>query len=182
MIRTDRLDLIPATAAHLRAELAGRLQFQLAIGIDVPPSWPPDLYDESAVEYTLAQLTAQRDIEPWGMYYIVYRDAGDGRSVLVGVGGFKGPPDDNGRVEIGYGVVSEFQRRGLATEAVGGMVRFAMSTPGVARIITQTLPHLAPSIGVLLQAGFQFAGPGHDPSAPPAEEVVRYELQRPPPV
>ena len=54
MIRTERVDLIPATAEHLRAELADRRQFERAIGVDVSPSWPPELYDQGDVNFYLS--------------------------------------------------------------------------------------------------------------------------------
>lgn len=43
VVRTRRLDLVRATAEHLRAELGGREDFEAALGIGVPENWPPDL-------------------------------------------------------------------------------------------------------------------------------------------
>jgi RimJ/RimL family protein N-acetyltransferase len=109
LLETERLQLIPATEAHLRGELAGREAFAQAIGVVVPATWPPEFYDEDAVR---------------------------------------------------------------------GLVRFAFASADVTTVIGQTLPHLTASIGVLEKVGFRFAGGGHDPHAPPGEQVVRYELPR----
>jgi RimJ/RimL family protein N-acetyltransferase len=98
--------------------------------------------------------------------------------VLVGAGGFKGAPDARGEVELGYGIVPEYQRRGYATEAVRGLSEFAFRDPRVKTVIGQTLDGLTRSIGVMEKAGFQFAGAGDDPYAPPGEKLVRYELRR----
>ncbi len=182
MIETTRLRLLPATAAHLRAELDGREALARALGVQVPPSWPPDLYDAEAIRYTVDWLAAHPGQEAWALYHLVHRPAGEARGVLVGVGGFKGPPDAGGAVEIGYAVVSDYQRRGFATEAVRGLVERAFSDPEVAVVTAQTLTSLEPSIGVLLKAGFHFVGEGHDPDAPAGERVVRYAYHRPPKV
>jgi len=176
MIRTDRLDLMPATAELLHAELAGAGRFHAVIGKRVPADWPPDLYDEGAIRHYLALLTGAPGSERWGTYYIARRKTGDEGSVLVGVGAFKGAPDSEGTVEVGYSVVPSHQRRGYATEAVAGFVRFAMAAANVRRVVAHTLPHLHASIGVLRKAGFAYAGAGTDPDAPPGVAVVRYEL------
>ena len=176
LIQTARLDLIPATPASLRAELNSPATLARVLGVEVPGSWPPELYDEGAVRWTLAALEHAPVIADWSFYYIARRpDAGTDASGLVGAGGYKGPPDAEGSVEIGYSVVPEHRRRGYAREAVDGWVAWAFADDRVTRVIAHTLVELAPSIGVLRAAGFSFVGQGNDPQEPSA---VRYELTR----
>ncbi len=52
MIRTRRLRLVPASVESLAAELDGREDLERYLGIPVPESWPPELYDRAATEYT----------------------------------------------------------------------------------------------------------------------------------
>jgi len=185
-LQTPRLDLIPGTVTYLRAELEGPEALAAALGVDVPASWPPQFYDAEAVRYTLDSLLTHPNATDWGFYYLVRRQearpsaqgAHIARPTLVGAGGFRGAPNDQGMVEVGYSVVVEHQRRGYATEVVEGWLRFAFDDPRVAMVIAHTLPSLAPSIGVLERAGFRFAGAGHDPHAPAGAEVLRYELSR----
>ncbi len=122
-IRTARLQLIPATETHLRAELEGRLALAGALEAEVPPTWPPELYDEDAVHYNLGWVLAHPDDVGWGFYYVVRRVGPGVTPLLIGTGGFKGAPDSAGAVEVGYGILPEHQRQGYATEAVGGWVR-----------------------------------------------------------
>jgi RimJ/RimL family protein N-acetyltransferase len=100
------------------------------------------------------------------------------KRVLIGTGGFKGAPDASGEVELGYGIVPEYQRRGYATEAVRGWSEFAFRDRRVTTVVGQTLDGLTRSIGVMEKAGFHFAGAGDDPYAPAGEKLVRYELRR----
>jgi len=148
-----------------------------ALGVEVPETWPPPLYDQDAIQYTLRGLEAHPADADWGFYYLARRDGA--HSLLVGAGGFKGAPDAEGTVEVGYSVLPEHQRQGYATEAVGGWVRFAFESERVARVIAHTLASLGPSIRVLERTGFRYAGLGEDPNAPLGEQVVRYELPRP---
>jgi ribosomal-protein-alanine N-acetyltransferase len=178
MIETARLLLIPATTTHLTADLAGRDALTRALGADVPPSWPPDLYDDDAIGQCLRWLHDHPDDAGWGLYYVVRLPVERSAALLIGAGGFKGAPDPLGTVEIGYGVVRDQLRRGYASEALRGWLTYAFAAPGVHVVVGHTLPHLTPSIGVMVKAGFQFAGEGSDPHAPPGERVVRYELSR----
>jgi RimJ/RimL family protein N-acetyltransferase len=164
----------------LRAELESHAALAAELGADVPPSWPPELYDVDAVRYTLGWLDANPSDAAWGLYYLMeIPPAEEGRPsarpLLVGVGGYKGAPDASGSVEIGYGVVPESRRRGYAREAVDGLLARAFADPRVARVLAHTLPELAPSIAVLHSAGFAFAGAGSDPHEPTA---VQYVLTR----
>lgn len=172
-LRTTRLDLVPATVVMLQAELDGDCE-RLArfIGATVPIEWPPDLYDDDAVRYTLEWLEKHPGQEEWGFHYFVLRnDPDEPESVLIGAGGFKGPPEE-GEVELGYSILARFRRRGFATEAVLAFVKRAFSDARVRCVTAETLPHLVPSIGVLQKCGFSFAGPGS------GDGVIRYALPR----
>jgi RimJ/RimL family protein N-acetyltransferase len=78
------------------------------------------LNDMSAAERALlsadwlALLDGAAGTNPWiHGYSLVERDGG----AVVGSAGFKGPPGDNGMVEIAYAVKPEYQSKGFATEA-----------------------------------------------------------------
>jgi ribosomal-protein-alanine N-acetyltransferase len=73
----------------------------------------------------------------------------------VGDLGFRGPPDDEGTVEIGYRVQDEHRRRGYATEAATALVRWALSQDGVARVVATCERTNAASIGVLERIGMR---------------------------
>ena len=168
-LRTRRLEIVPATAAHLRAELFDRTAFAGLLGAWVPPAWPPPLYDRPAVKYTLKKLIAAPRQAGWSTWYLLLRQ--DAAPVLAGVCGFKGPPRE-GMVEVGYSILQRFQRRGLATEATAALVRWAFSHPRVELVIAHTLAELTPSIRVLEKLGFSERG------TPLEEGAIRFEVTR----
>ena len=172
LISTSRLDLVPMTPALIHAALRGETALAAELGAELPPDWPPEHYEPAALEYTLARLGEGAEHAGWWMYFFVRR--GDtGPPVVVGTGGYKGPPDESGTVEIGYSVAAGEQRRGYATEAVRGLVARAFADERVRRVIAETYPALVASVGVLEKTGFHFIGDGSEPG------VVRYELPRP---
>ncbi len=171
-IHTARLGLLPGTKSVLKAELAGREELAAALGLEIPESWPPPLYDADAMEWMLGRLEEDGDFEEWGFRYFVRRGEGGSASVAVGAGGFKGPPSFEGSVEIGYSVLPEFRRQGFATEAAQGLMQRVYEDPRVTHIIAETLADLVPSIGVLKKTGFALVGEGSKPG------VIRYEHRR----
>ena len=95
-----------------------------------------------------------------------------GHRVIIGDGGFKGPPADDGTVEIGYSLVQPYRNRGYTTEAVKALVSWAFQHPQVTRVIAETQLGNIASIRVLQKAGFAEVGPGSQRS------LVRFEMNR----
>lgn len=171
ILKTDHLELAGCTAALLRAEGDDRARFGELLGARVPADWPPELYDEPARLWTLEKVETVPGADGWWSYYIV-RVSREGERELVGLAGYKGPPDAEGTVEVGYGVLDAHRRRGYASEATAALVERAFADPRVTRVIAETLPELVPSQGVLEKNGFAFIGEGSE------EGVIRYELPR----
>jgi ribosomal-protein-alanine N-acetyltransferase len=172
-ITTSRLRLLPATVTALEAELRhDHAALAELLPAQIPFGWPPHLYDDDACLYSLNKLRESPAPATWWTWYILLRRA-EGKPHLVGVGGFKGPPV-NGLVEIGYGIVGEFQRHGYATEAAAGLVCWAHAHPKVRIVAAHTLPELTASIRVLEKNGFVRRG------TPAEEGAIRFELDLPP--
>ena len=89
----------------------------------------------------------------WYTVWIIERKNGS----KVGDLCFKGRNDD-GSVEIGYGILPEHQGRGYATEAVDATVSWALRQPGVRRVDAETEPDNKASQRVLEKCGFIPAG------------------------
>jgi RimJ/RimL family protein N-acetyltransferase len=172
IIITRRLDLIEATPDTVRAAIDDHQRLGELLDANIPAGWPPELLDVPALEWTLRWLENPENDRSFGMYWMVLRETVASFRTLVGVAGFKGAPSEDGTVEVGYGVVAEYQRRGYATETVGAFLQRAFASSEVRRVIAETLPGLAPSIGVLEKSGFRYIGDGSEPG------VIRYELLR----
>ena len=172
MIVTRRLTLIAATVALARAELLDRAAFAALLDAVVPQAWPPESAAD-ALPLFLGWLEAAPDKTGWFGWYALCRDISAAGQVLVGGGGFLGPPQD-GVVQMGYSVLPEFQRRGYATEMVRGLASWAFVQSGVSVIAAETEWANPASVRVLERAGFQSAGAASDPAG------MRFELRATP--
>lgn len=131
-----------------------------ALRVAPPPSWPPPLFDAGALAWFIAQLRADPSLAPWLGNYVV-ADI-EGVETLVGSAGFKGRPDPQGNVEIGYSIVAAFQRRGLGRQAVGLLLERARSEREVRCVRAETLRDAVASRGLLAACGFTYTGERFD--------------------
>lgn len=155
-ILSRRLHLISMSVPFMQA-LAERdlRRADQAIGALVP-AWLPEQL-EHFVQYRLAQLEVDPSVREWLGRAMILSD-GAGRRRVVGAVGFHGPPDEQGRLEIGYSVDPEYRRQGYAREAARAMFEWAAETHGVRRFIASISPTNEPSLG--LAAGFGFSQTG----------------------
>ena len=168
-IESQRLRFLAANQALVMADLEGRETLGQALDVRVPENWPPELYDRPPMESAMRQLREESKVG-WSFWYLVEkRLAGD---ELLWICGFKGIPDPNGEVEIGYSILSQFRNKGFATEAVTRLVSWALTHQHVNAVIAETLPYLKQSIRVLEKNGFRYAGAGSE------HGVIRYRLKR----
>lgn len=161
MLRTERLKLVAATASHVAAELTGGELFAAHLGAAVPTSWPPGEYDASAQRYFLDCLKrGGAAVVGWYGWYAVRPADEAAPATVVAGGGYFGPPDEHGVVELGYSVCPEWRGRGYATELAGALAAHAARQASVQRVIAHTTAANPASIRVLERSGFVPVGVG----------------------
>ncbi len=161
MITTSRLALIPATVTLARAELADRGELARLLAAAIPENWPPESTAD-ALPLFLSWLEAAPDRVGWFGWYALARTDDVDVPVLVGGGGFLGPPE-GGVVRMGYSMLPQFQRRGYATEMVRGLIAWALAHPEVESIEAETEWANPASVRVLEKTGFLSTGPATEP-------------------
>ena len=150
IIRTDRLELIPASGEIIELLIAGEYaRAGNLLNAIVPSGWP---HDEAASAGLPIHLQAMRGDERetlWRIRLLVIRKSRE----VAGAINLKGPPRGNGDVEIGWGVNEEHRGQGLAVEGSGAVIGWVFSQAGARRVIA-TIPgdHLA-SVGVARRLG-----------------------------
>jgi RimJ/RimL family protein N-acetyltransferase len=168
IIETARLRLVPLTLPYVTSAPDDRAALARETGAEIPASWPPELWDQDAQDWTRRMLEQDPGTD-WVPRCIVLREP---RPVVCGVIGIAAP-DTDGRVLIGYGVLPEFRRRGYAAEALGAIVAWAFADPRVRVVFGDTYPHLIPSIRTMERNGFRYVGAGTE------EGTIRYEVRSP---
>jgi ribosomal-protein-alanine N-acetyltransferase len=151
VIFTERLELVPLPPGLLESIARGDASAAAhRLDATVPEGWT----DTIPAQGRLEQLATDPSEEPWLVRAIVLRAP----RRVVGNVGFHGPPDDKGRVEIGYGIIPLQRRQGYAREAIAGLTDWAFAT-GEARVcVASVSPRNAASLALVRSLGFQQVG------------------------
>lgn len=161
LLQSELLTLVASTATHVRTELEAPEQLAHLLGAVVSPEWPSGEYDHDAMVFFLSCFEAGGDsAEGWYAWYALSPDGGSAPRTLLGAGGYFGPPDADGTVEIGYSILPEWQRRGYASEMVKMLAAHAFTFSQVNRVLAHTAEGNSASIKVLVRSGFHPAGAG----------------------
>lgn len=139
MIKTERLNIFPLSDEKMRNVIDNESNKAL----------------KAAYLEMLQGCLENPDQRIWYALWVLQLNDGSGN--IVGSLSFKGL-NDNGVLEIGYGINPKYEGKGLMTEAVSAIVRWASEQPGVLLIEAETEPDNIASQRVLEKAGFISSG------------------------
>ncbi|MFA5418051.1 MAG: GNAT family N-acetyltransferase [Bacteroidales bacterium] len=155
MIETKRLILLPLTKDQLNKYIRNDHSLEKELNVNASNrSISPTLME--ALEHTILPNVAnpEKDYLFSTLWTIILKD----ENCQTGEICFVGEPNETGEVEIGYGTYDAFQKRGIMTEALSGMVSWAKLQPAVKSIIACTEKDNPASGSVLLKNHFVKAG------------------------
>jgi RimJ/RimL family protein N-acetyltransferase len=132
------MNLVPVSPTDLDRLLAGDTG-----GLAVAPGWPHE-DTEPGLSF----------VRTGGLAWLICDD--DGR--VAGECGTKTAPDDDGAVEIGYGLAPQSRGRGLGTSALKLLLAELAAIPAVRRIDAQVHVGNTASQRMLVAAGFTEQG------------------------
>ena len=158
-IETPRLILRTLSPAALAALTAGdRAQASRLTECDLA-GFPDDQL--SIADVRLKDLQADPDYLPWSLRVMALKPS----LRFAGHFNFHTKPNADylrelapGAVEMGYFVLPEFRRQGLAEEAALGMMDWAARIHNVARFVVSISPDNAPSVAMARKLGFARIG------------------------
>jgi len=140
MLSTRRLVLAPLDTSGIDAP-------------DRPTDWP-----EAGLADALRELCRQAGDSAWRPWLLRFPEG-----AVVGDAGFKGPPDDDGVVEMGWYIRPSHRGRGLASEAIRALIDWAL-TERARAFRAEIHRDNAPSLRAAARAGFRpMDGDGGDP-------------------
>ena len=155
-IRTRRFELVSMSMSFMQALIGGDLASAAAeIGAEVPHDLPEQL--DQFLQFRIADLTVDAAAQPWLGRAIVRTDP-DATRRVIGTCGFHSPPDESGRVEIGYRVEASERRQGIATEVVRALLDWAATEHGIHRFRASIAPDNAASLAIAARFGFRQVG------------------------
>lgn len=153
-LRTPRLRLRSLSLEDARLALRGDWEALSArIGARVPADWPG-----AGLAAGLPDIVAHMEQHGGGAgwLWVILEPA---TAAMIGDIGFHSPLAGASSVEFGYVIFPGARGRGYATEAAAALLEWALSQPGIERVIAQIAPENGPSLRVAQKLGLREAAP-----------------------
>ncbi|GAQ19775.1 GNAT family acetyltransferase [Oceanobacillus picturae] len=93
----------------------------------------------------IEELKEDPSLIGWGVWLVINREDYN----IIGDIGFKGKPNLENTVEVGYGIIPSAQNKGYATEAVREIIKWAFSFENVKKIVAECQNDNLSSVRVL---------------------------------
>ena len=150
-IETERLRIQPLTLAQLKLYVANNGSLEESLGVGYTPKVIEEDLADALENYFLRLLPLHTEQY---YYYTLWAIILKEKDLLSGDICFKGEPDENGEVEIGYGTYAEFQQQGIMTEAISGLLHWCSQREDISSVIAETEVGNQASEKILERNGF----------------------------
>ncbi len=168
VLTTERLALLaldPRLAALQAADLNA---FFNAIAVAPAPDWPPPPFEPHALAWAADHLKHDPEGQGWYGWIITARDE-VGAARALGIAALIGRPDDDGDVELAFGLTPEARGKGHGPETLRALAAWAFEN-GARRVISHLDAEDAIAAHTLQKIGFT------DTRQPPYPGVAKWAL------
>jgi [ribosomal protein S5]-alanine N-acetyltransferase len=137
ILETSRLTIMPLTYNLLQLYLEPGHALERSLGLHKGCRTIPQALVEALQNSILPKVAANpQDFLFLSIWTIISKKDG----IMVGDLCFKGTPNHDGEVELGYGTYETLQGRGYMTEAVGVVTNWALGQTGIKAVLAETAP------------------------------------------
>jgi len=134
-IESERIRLVPLTYDHLILYLQGNNKLERALGLtENNRTLSPELIEAFHETILIAVANPETDYLFSTLWNVIDKDSNQMVADLC----FKGEPDDNGAIEIGYGTYEAFRGKAYMTEAIRVLSEWAFTDHRVKTILAET--------------------------------------------
>ncbi|MBJ7987770.1 MULTISPECIES: GNAT family N-acetyltransferase [Bacillus cereus group] len=149
-LHTNRLIMTTFTHEMIEMLLIDKDAFSEEFSFNIHSEWPLPEYQQF-FPYKINRFK-ETPIENKWEGLIIHKET----NTIIGDMGFKGSPDEEGAINIGYSIVPDQRGKGYASEMGKALVQWGLSQPGVKKVVATCSPDNHPSIKVLQKIGLQF--------------------------
>jgi ribosomal-protein-alanine N-acetyltransferase len=153
-LESDRLQMIPLYKDNLRLLIEDRQKMEENLGLVISNVENEDSVKD-AMKTSLQNVTENTEDYLWFTFWVIVLKE---ENRIIGGLCFKNRPNNNGEVEIGYGIQEEYRCKGYMTEALKEIIRWAFAFDCVSAVIAETEKTNLPSHRVLEKVGMRNYG------------------------
>ncbi|MDT2048518.1 GNAT family N-acetyltransferase [Bacillus sp. 1780r2a1] len=150
-LHTNRLIMTTFTVEMMEKIMKNKHTFTERFSLNVHSEWPLLEYRQF-FSYKINKFK-ETPIENKWEGLIIHKKT----NTIIGDMGFKGGPNEEGAINIGYSIVPDQRGKGYASEMGKALVQWGLSQPEVKKVLATCSPDNQPSIKVLQKIGLQFS-------------------------
>ncbi|MDX2274165.1 MAG: GNAT family N-acetyltransferase [Hyphomonadaceae bacterium] len=169
VLHTERMALLALDPRLAALQAGSRTSFFNAIAAMPEAMWPPAPFEQSSLDWAAKHLAHDPEGEGWYGWAMLANGGERQPPRCVGIAALIGRPDEDGDVELAFGVAPEFIGRGFNAEAVRALARWAIAN-GARRVLVHCDAEDVGVAHVLEKSGFA------DTNEPPYPGVARWAL------
>lgn len=157
ILTAKRLALMALDRELAALQAGSRSAFFNAIAVMHEPLWPPMPFEPAAFEWAARHLAHDPQGEGWYGWALLANEGERSPPRLVGIAALIGRPDEDGDVELAFGLLPEFRGRGYGEQTVCALAQWAFANSA-----QRVIAHLDPEDGIaahtLSTSGFRDIG------------------------
>lgn len=157
VLTTERLALLALDRDLAALQAGSRTSFFNALAVTHEAMWPPLPFEPAAFEWAAKHLEHDPEGQGWYGWAMLANDGERAPPRIVGIAALIGRPDEDGDVELAFGLQSEFRGRGFGGEAVRALTAWAFAN-GARRVIAHLDAEDAHAAQMLARSGFADIG------------------------
>lgn len=157
VLTTERLALLALDRELAALQAGSRTAFFNAIAVTHEAIWPPAPFEQAAFEWAARHLAHDPEGQGWYGWALLANEGERAPPRIVGIAALIGRPDDEGDVELAFGLLPEFRGRGYGGETVRALAVWAFAN-GAGRVIAHLDAEDAYAAQALARSGFTDIG------------------------
>ena len=118
--------------------------------------WPENDLKEAFPVFE--ELLKEKENDGFNLWLVIEKK----NNQIIGSAGYIGKPDNEGNVEIGFGIIPSKRGKGFCSESVEALIKWGLSHNEVHRIIAQCDKSNIASRKILEKTGFEYLGEKDD--------------------
>ena len=112
MLTAKRLALLALDSELAALQASSRTAFFNALAVVHEPLWPPAPFGPAAYEWAQRHLAHDPEGQGWYGWALLANEGERSPPRIIGIAALIGRPDDDGDVELAFGLMPEFRGRG----------------------------------------------------------------------
>lgn len=169
ILNAPRLTLLALDPVLAALQAGHRAAFFNAIAVAHESLWPPAPFEQASLHWAAKNLAHDPQGEGWYGWAILAHDGERRPPRIAGLAALIGRPDEEGEVELAFGLAPDMKGRGLGQEAVRALCGWAFAN-GARRVIVHLDAEDPFTARTLANTGFA------DTGEPPYPGVARWAI------